>query len=229
MKLRIVYILVLIYLAPTIARGQATTRPSVLNDVGIDQKLDAQIDPQITFRDETGATIHFGDYFGHRPIVLALVYYKCPMLCTMVLNDLTHTLTAMRGNMGQDFDVITVSFDPRETPELAAAKKKQYVKTYHRAGADIGWHFLTGDENSIKQLTDTVGFRYVWDEKGQQFAHASGVIVLTPQGRVSRYFYGIDYSAKDLRLSLAEASDGKISTPVDAILLYCFHYDPATG
>jgi protein SCO1/2 len=153
------------------------------------------------------------------------------MLCTLVLNDLTHALVSMPSTMsvGDQFDVITVSFDPRETPELAAAKKRQYLHEYRRAGGERGWHFLTGNDESIRKLTDAVGFHYAWDAQYSQYAHASGIIVLTPQGRIARYFYGIDYRSKDLRLALTEASQGTISSPVERVLLYCFHYDPATG
>jgi protein SCO1/2 len=206
------------------------TRPAILDDVGIDQKLDSQVSPDLVFRDETGRQVRLGDYFNKRPIILTLVYYKCPMLCTLVLNDLTRTLNGIRtASIGKDFDVITVSFDPRETSDLAAAKKAQYLREYRRSGAENGWHFLTGDESSIRQLTSTVGFRYAWDPKFQQYVHASGITLLTPQGRVSRYFFGIEYSAKDLRLSLVEASGGKIGSRIDQVLLYCFHYDPAIG
>jgi protein SCO1 len=221
-------ILALLVCIAVAARAQ-TANPPILNDVGIDQKLDAQVPSDLTFHDENGATVHLGEYYGKRPIVLTLVYFKCPMLCTMVLNDLNRVLGAMNMNVGEQFDILTVSFDPTETPELAAQKKHQYVRAYNRPHAQEGWHFLTGDAESIKKLTETVGFRYAWDEKWKQYAHASGIIVLTPSGKVSRYFYGVEYSARDLRLSLTEASEGKISAPAEQILLYCFHYDPATG
>jgi len=207
-----------------------STRPPILNDVGIDQKLDNQVPTDLIFRDESGRDVRLGELLHERPVILVLVYYKCPMMCTMVLNDLTKTLNAMRtSSVGEQFDVITVSFDPSETPDLAAAKKRQYVREYRRPHAEEGWHFLTGPEDSIRKLTDAVGFRYVWDEKFKQFVHASGITLLTPQGRVSRYFFGLEYSVKDLRLSLVEASGGKIGTKTDQVLLYCFHYDPATG
>jgi protein SCO1 len=209
-------------------RAEAT-RPPILNDVGIDQKLNAQIPADLTFKDENGATVQLGQYFGKRPMILALVYYKCPMLCTMVLNDLNRVMGAMPMNIGEQFDILTVSFDPTETPEIAAQKKRQYVHSYGRPHAEEGWHFLTGDADSIKKLTDTVGFRYAWDDKWKQFAHASGIMVITPEGKVSKYFYGVEYSAQDLRLALTEGSNGKISSPSEVILLYCFHYDPATG
>ena len=206
-----------------------TANPPILTDVGIDQKLNAQIPPDLIFKDENGATVQLGQYFGKRPIVLTLVYYKCPMLCTMVLNDLNKVLGAMQMNVGEQFDILTVSFDPTETPDLAAKKKHQYVHTYGRPHAEEGWHFLTGDEDSIKKLTDTVGFRYAWDPKWKQYAHASGIMVITPDGKVSKYFYGVEYSARDLRLALTEASNGKIGSLSDITLLYCFHYDPSTG
>ena len=208
----------------------ADSKPPILRDVGIDQKLDVQVPPDLSFRDETGREVRLGEYFGKRPMILALVYYKCPMLCTMVLNDLTRAMNSMKMTCGEQFDILTVSFDPRETPELAADKKVQYMRAYRREAAERGWHFLTGPQESIDKLTKTVGFHYVWDAKFQQFAHASGIIILTPEGKTARYFFGIDYAPSDLELSLAEASQQKISTPVtDQILLFCFHYDPTTG
>jgi len=220
--------LLLIVVLAASARAQAT-RPSILADVGIDQKLDVQVDPGLAFTDDAGATVHLGDYFGRRPIVLSLVYYQCPMLCTMSLNDLTRTMGAMPLKPGEDFDIVTVSFDPREKSDLAAAKKRHYVQEYRKPRAAEAWHFLVGDETSIRKLTDAVGFRYAWDAKFNQYAHAAGFIVLTPEGKTSRYFYGVDYSSKDLRLAIDEASHDKISRPVEQILLYCFHYDPSTG
>jgi protein SCO1 len=205
-------------------------RPAVLNLVGIDQKIGQQLSPDLAFRDETGRAVRLGDYFGNRPIILVLVYYQCPGLCSITLNELALTMAAMPTSVGRDFDVLTVSFDPRETPDLAAAKKKLYLREYARAGADTGWHFLTGNEDSIRALTDDVGFRYTWDAASRQYAHASGIIVISPQGKVARYFYGIDYSPRDLRLSLAESSSQTQTVAVaDQVLLYCFHYDPTTG
>jgi protein SCO1/2 len=209
--------------------ASAAPGPSVLKDVGIDQKLDVQVPADLMFHDEDGRDVRLGDYFGKRPIVLALVYYKCPMLCTMVLNDLTKSMNSMKMNCGEQFDVLTVSFDPNETPTLAAEKKRQYIRAYRRPHAEEGWHFLTGSQASIESLTRTVGFRYAWDPKYQQYAHASGLILLTPEGKTSRYFYGIDYAPSDLELSLAEASHGKVTSVGDQILLFCFHYDPTTG
>jgi protein SCO1/2 len=169
------------------------------------------------------------EFFKGKPVVLSLVYYSCPMLCTQVLNGELGAFRQVSFNIGEQYEVVTVSFDPKETPELAAAKKQTYVKGYNRAGGEAGWHFLTGDEANIKRLTEAVGFRYAWDEQTKQFAHASGIMLLTPQGKIARYFYGIEYRPGDLRLGLVEASQDKIGTPVDALMLYCYHYDPATG
>lgn len=209
--------------------GTANIKPAVLDNVGIDQKLNAQVPPDLVFHDETGKDVKLGDYFGKRPMILALVYFKCPQLCTVVLNDLVRTMNAMNAqSIGKQFDVLTVSFDPNETPELAAAKKKQYLKAYGREGAAEGWHFLTGSQDSIKKLTDAVGFRYQWDPQYQQYIHASGLTILTPSGRVSKYLYGIDYDPLDVRLVLDEAAGDKIGSLSEQIVLYCFH-DDGTG
>jgi protein SCO1/2 len=201
----------------------------LLEGVGIDQKLGAQLPLDLTFRDETGATVRLGDYFGRKPVVLTLVYYNCPMLCNQVLNGLTSALGAVSFDIGNEFDVVTVSFDPRETPQLAGSKKETYIQWYKRAGAAAGWHFLTGDRVSIEKLTESAGFHYKFDQSTDQFIHASGIMIATPQGRLARYFYGIEYAPKDLRLGLIEASDNRIGNPVDRLLLYCYHYDPAAG
>jgi len=207
----------------------ANTRPPRLENVGIEQHLDAQVPPDLTFRDDTGKTVKLGDYFGHKPLLLNLVYYNCTMLCGEALAGLASALRLVKFDVGNQFDVITVSFDPRETPEMAAAKKKDYVGRYGRANAATGWHFLTGQPDSINALTKTVGFQFQYDPKSDQYAHATALIVLTPQGRIARYFYGVDFPPKDLRMGLVEASQGKIGNAVDAVLLYCYHYDPGTG
>jgi protein SCO1 len=173
--------------------------------------------------------VKLGDYFGARPVVLAFVYYECPMLCTQVLNGLTNTLSVLSESVGREFDVVTVSFDPRETSVLAAGKKKAYLDRYKREGAAAGWHFLTGDEASIAALTGAAGFRYAWDADTSQFAHASGIVVATPEGRLSRYFFGIEYAPRDLKFALMESSAGKIGSLADQLLLYCYHYDPVKG
>jgi protein SCO1 len=209
---------------------QTNTRPTVLEQVGIDQRLGESIPLDLKFTDEAGREVRLADYFHHqRPVLLALVYFDCPMLCNQVLNGTTSALGVLKFNAGTEFDVLAVSFDPRETPEMAAAKKKVYIDRYKRPGAERGWHFLTGDETSIAALTKAVGFRYVWDEKTTQFAHASGVMLLTPEGKLAQYYYGIEYSARDLRLGMIEASQEKIGNVVDQMLLYCYHYDPTTG
>ena len=204
--------------------------PAALNNVGIDQKLNEQIPLDLTFRDETGREIQLGEYFNHgRPVIISLVYYECPMLCNQVLNGLTGSLRTLSFDIGKEFDVVTVSFDARETPQLAAEKKASYIARYGRPGAEQSWHFLTGDQKSIDALTKAVGFRYAYDSATKQFAHASGIMLATPEGKLARYFYGIEYSPKDLRLSIVEASANKIGSPVDQLLLYCYHYDPTSG
>ncbi len=207
----------------------ASAQPDILREIGIDQRLNEQVPLDLVFRDETGKLVRLGDYFGEKPVILSLVYYECPMLCTLVLNGLLKSLRALSFDVGKEFNVVTVSFNPGETPTLAAAKKAEYIQHYSRAGAAQGWHFLTGQEASIQQLAQAVGFRYVYDAQQNQFAHASGIMVLTPQGRLSHYFYGIEYSPRDIRLSLVQASANKIGSPVDQLLLYCYHYDPTTG
>ena len=203
--------------------------PAPLREIGFDQNLDQQVALDIPFADEQGRTVRLGEYFGARPVVLALVYYDCPMLCTTVLNSLTSTLKVVSLDPGRDFEVVIVSFDAREKPALAAAKKATYLDRYNRAGAAFGWHFLTGAQPSIDRLTRAVGFRYVWDDGLKQFAHPTGITVLTPQGRLSRYLFGVEYGPRDLRFALVDASAGKIGNPVDRVLLYCYHYDPETG
>lgn len=204
-------------------------RPLPLKHVGIDQKLNAQVPLSLEFKDEAGRTVKLGDYFGKRPVILAPVYYECPMLCTQILNGLVRSLKAVTFNPGQEFDVLVFSFDARDTTALAAAKKENYLKRYDRPGTAEGWHFLTGGPDQIKELTSAIGYRYVWDPHTNQFAHASGIMLLTPEGRISKYFYGIDYAPKDVRLGLIEAAQNKIGTPVDQILLFCYHWDPSTG
>lgn len=204
-------------------------RPAPGAEVGIDQNLNAQLPLDLEFADETGHVTPLRRYFGHQPVVFCLVYYECPMLCNQVLNALTESLRAIDFTPGKDYQLVVISFDPRETPHLAAVKKKNYVIRYTRPGADVGWHFLTGNEANIKAVSEAAGFRYRWDAERGQFAHASGIMVATPEGKLSRYFYGIDYPTRDLRLGLVEASANKIGSPVDQFLLLCLHYDPLTG
>jgi len=207
----------------------ANVRPPYLENVGIEQHLDGQVPPDLTFVDDTGHTVKLGDYFGKKPLILNLVYYNCTMLCGEALAGLTGAMKMVKFDAGKEFDVVTVSFNPQETPEIAAAKKKDYLARYGRPGAASGWHFLTGPPESINALTKAVGFQYQYDPKINQYAHATAIMVLTPQGRISRYFYGVDFPPKDLRMGLVEASQGKIGNAVDQVLLYCYHYDPATG
>ena len=210
----------------------STGLPPALRDVRIDQKLDQQLPLDLVFRDESGQQVKLGQYFGQKPVVLAFVYYDCPMLCTQVLNGMVTSFRVLPFQIGKEFDVVTVSFDPRETSELATKKKKVYVDYLPekmQAGAANGWHFLTGDAENIAKLTDAAGFRYQWDEATRQFAHASAIMVTTPHGKLSRYFYGVEYAPRDLRLGLIESSANKIGSPVDQLLLYCYHYDPSTG
>lgn len=210
----------------------STGLPTALRDVKIEQKLNQQLPLDLTFRDETGQSVKLGQYFGQRPVVLSLVYYECPMLCTQVLNGMLESVRVLPFQLGKEYDVVTISFDPRETPELAQSKKKIYVgylPERMQANANAGWHFLTGDAESIRQITDAVGFRYHYDESTKQFAHASGIMIATPQGKLSRYYYGISYSARDMRLGLIESSENKIGTAADELLLYCYHYDPTKG
>jgi protein SCO1/2 len=203
--------------------------PSVLSEVSFDQRLNEQLPLATPFKDEHGRAVTLGDYFGVKPVVLAFVYYECPMLCTQVLNGLTTSLTVLEESVGREFDVVAISFDTRETPVMASGKKKSYLDRYDRPESANGWHFLTGDEASIRAVTKAAGFNYVWDERTQQFAHPSGIVVATPDGKVSRYFFGIDYASRDVKFALIESSAGRIGSVIDNLILYCYHYDPATG
>jgi cytochrome c oxidase subunit 2 len=208
--------------------------PATLKDIGIDQKLDGQIPLDLKFNDENGKAVKLGDYFKEKPVVLAMVYYSCPMLCNQVLSGTAGALKSLSFNIGDEFEVVTVSFDPNDIPETAFAKKQAYLDRYDRKGAqrklaEQGWHFLSGDEASIKALANAIGFKYRWDEATSQYIHASGIMVVTPQGKLSRYLYGIEYAPKDLKFSLMEASQNRIGNPVDQLFLFCYHYDPVTG
>lgn len=211
------------------AQVQDNTLPAALRGVAFEQRLGEPLPLDATFVDSTGRARRLGDFFAGRPVVLALVYYECPMLCSLVLNGAVASLRAVDFDAGDAFDVVVVSFDARETPQLAAAKRANYVKSYGRDDAGAGWHFLTGDAENVARLTAAVGFRYVFDEERDEFAHSAGLVVATPDGTISRYFYGIEFPPRDLRLGLVEAADSRIGTLVDQVLLFCFHYDPATG
>jgi protein SCO1 len=204
--------------------------PEPLRGVGIDQKLGSSLPLDVEFRDEAGRTVPLRKFFeANKPVLLVPVYFRCPMLCTQILSGVSSSLKAVSFNPGQDFEIVAFSFDPKDTPEDAASKKALYVKRYGRANTANGWHFLTGDEANIKQLTDALGFHYKYDPRNDQYVHASGIMLATPSGRLSHYFYGVEYAPRDVRLGLVESSLGKVGSPVDQILLFCFHYDPATG
>lgn len=211
------------------AGDAASARPGIISRIGIDQKLNDQVPLDLTFTDEAGRDVTLREYFGRRPVVLALVYYECPMLCTQILTGIVTTVGVMDFTVGREFDVVAVSINPREGPMLASQKKQTYVERYGRPGSEQGWHFLTGTEANIKALADAVGFRYEYDEETKQFAHGAGFEVLTPKGVISHYFYGIEFSARDLKFALMEASEERIGSAIDQVLLLCFHYDPATG
>jgi protein SCO1/2 len=202
---------------------------SILTQIGIDQKLGTSIDTSIPFQDESGQTVTLDGYFGKKPVILTPVYYECPMLCSMLLNGLVKALRVMPFTPGEEFEIVTFSIDPNERPESAAAKKQHYIGDYGKPKAANGWHFLTGRQESIQKLADEIGFRYTFDPYTQQWAHTSGIIVLTPDGRISRYFYGLEYDPSELKLSLVQASDRQIGSIVDRVLLYCFQYNPTTG
>ena len=209
--------------------GAQSYTQQLQKSIGIDQKLGDQLPLDLEFTDSSGERVSLSQYFGKKPVVLTLVYYECPMLCTQVLNSLLRALNVLSFGIGTDFDVLTISVDPGETPELAAAKKAEYNKNYRGRDGSTGWHFLTGEQDQIKQLAAAVGFRYEYDEDTDQYIHASGLMVLTPEGKLARYLYGIDYPPRDLRWGLVEAADGTIGNPVDQLLLLCYSYDPLTG
>lgn len=214
------------------AQGQPDVEilPSPPKEVGFDQNIGRHVPLDVTFKDETGRAFRLGDAFADgKPVVLSLAYYTCPMLCGLSMNGLSSSLKGINLDAGKDFNVVTLSFDPRETPEMARAKKEESLARYGRVVSPAAWRFLTGDEASIRRVTNAVGFRYVWDAAAKQYAHATGVVVLTPDGKIARYLFGVEYAPKDLRLSLVEASQGRLGTVVDSLLLLCYHYDPRVG
>ena len=223
---------ILVVLCGLVAPAFAQTteqEQAVMRGIDFEQKLNEQVPLDVRLTDENAQIVTLDHYFGKRPVVLILVYYECPMLCTEVLNGALRVMQEMKLTVGKDFDVVTVSIDPGETPVMAMAKKNQYLKRYDREGAWDSWHFLVGEDAEVRRLADSVGFKYVYDPVTDQYAHASGIVVLTPTGKVSRYFYGVQYNEQDVRLGLVEASSNKIGTPVDKLLLYCYHYDPLSG
>ena len=204
-------------------------RPPGLKNVGIQQNLNQQIPPDLVFTDDLGRNVRLGDYFGKKPLILNFVYYGCPMLCGEALSGLESTLRVLKFDLGKEFEVITISFDPKDTPEMAAKKKDQFLRRYNRPGAERGWHFLVGQPAAIEAVTNAAGFQYQYDEKTGQFAHSTAILVLTPKGKIAQYYYGIEYPPKDLRLALVEASENRIGNVMDELLLYCYHYDPEKG
>ena len=226
MLLAIFFSLTFLWASPLFAHDD---RPVALRSVDLEQKLGAQVPLDVKFRDEMGRAVALKQYFGRRPVILSFVYYSSEDLCPLVLDGLVRSLRPLSFNIGDQFDVLTVSFDARDTPALAAAKKRDFVKQYSRPGAEQGWHFLTGDESAIKHLTEAAGFRFNYESERDRFGHATGIILLTPGGTIARYFYGMEFSPRDLRLGLIEASANKIASPIDQLLLFCYRYDPATG
>jgi protein SCO1 len=214
----------------SITGAHAAAIPDELKGIGITEKLGSTVDIQnLTFRNEAGESVVLADYFkSHRPVLLTLVYYECPSLCGFVLNGVKDSLKKFAWNPGEQFEMVTVSINPKETPELASAKKESYLKAYGRPGAEKGWHFLTGEESMVQKLAAQVGFGYRWVPKEKQYAHGAGMFVLTPEGKVSRVLYGIEYHERDLKLALVEASSGKVGTIIDRIILFCYQYNPAT-
>lgn len=204
-------------------------RPDALRNADFEQRLDAQIPTGLVFRNAAGNQVTLDQYLGQNPIILTLAYYECPMLCPLALEGLVKNLRPLALYPGREFGIVTVSIDPEETPAQAAKAKNEYIRRYSRPGAAEGWHFLTGPAQSIEALADAVGFRYAYDPSRDEYAHPAGIVLLTSSGRISRYFYGLDYSARDLRLGLLEASAGKIGSPIDRLLLFCYHYDPEDG
>lgn len=217
------------FLAALTSAAAQTTGPDLQNDVSVDQNLDAQIPLDLRFRDEAGRSVALGEYMRDKPTILVLAYYECPNLCTQVLNGLVKGLRPVSFSAGDEFDVVVVSINPRETPALASEKKASYLKEYRREGAEQGWHFLVGEQQSIDRLAQTVGFRYVYDPRSKQYAHGAAIMIVTPQGRISKYFMGIEFAPRDLKFGLMEASQERIGNLADQVLVLCFQYDPKTG
>lgn len=222
-------VVVTIMVLAAVARAHDNNKPAALRDVAFEQKLDQQLPLDLTFRDSGGQTVRLREYFGRKPVLLNFVYYRCRDLCPLLSDGLVRALRPLSFDIGKEFDVVTVSFDPTDTAEAAARAKDEYLKKYRRSGAGDGWHVLTGSPTAISQLAGAAGFRYTYDDKKNEFAHATGIVVVTPQGKISRYYYGIEFSPRDLRLGLIEAAAGKIGSPIDQLLLFCYHYDPLTG
>jgi protein SCO1/2 len=223
-----IWVLSLIALTSAVSHAQRSL-PPVLSQVGIDQRLGEQLPLDARFRDESGKAVQLRDYFSGKPVVLSFAYYTCPMLCPMTLEGMEKVMRQLPFNLGREFVAVNISINPKETPQVAAAKKEGLLKDFDRPGASENWHFLTGDELAIQQVANAAGFHYVWDPNSEQFIHASGIMIATPAGKMARYYYGIEFAERDLRLGLMEAASGRIGSRADQVLLYCFHYDPQTG
>ena len=228
MKRAFVFLSIVVLAGPAVA-AQQDQGFSLLQQVGIDQQLGTSLDLNLRFNDEEEKSVKLGDFFHGKPVILAPVYFQCPSLCPMSLNSLVQSLRVLKFNPGREFEVVAFSFDPKETPAMSAQAKAHYLKDYDRPNTANGWHFLTGSEASIRELTSRLGFRYAWDSNSAQWAHATGIMVVTPEGKIAQYFYGLEFSARDLRLSLVQASSENIGSLADRVLLYCYHYDPTTG
>ena len=215
-------------LSSSAVRAQQTVG-GVVSQIGFDQKLGIQLPLDLQFRDDRGRDLRLGELFGRRPLILAPVYFRCPLLCNQLLNGLTRSLKPVSLAAGKDFDVIAFSINPAETPELAGPKKQAYLEQYDRPGSDNGWHFLVGDQSAITALTEAIGFRYTFNPQTELYAHAAGVVIVTPEGRIARYFYGIDFPPKELESELTRARAGQIGNPIGRLLLLCYDYDAATG
>lgn len=227
--LPVLFVILLLLPTPSLVRAQEDLPQNLIRKVGFEQKLDAQVPLKLEFTDSHGQTVKLSRYFSDKPVILVLGYYECPMLCSMVRSGLVASLKALDFTVGQEFDVVIVSIDPQETAKVAEMKRRASMMDYERSATDDGWHFLIGAEESIKSLADSIGFRYAFDQNLDQYVHPSGIVVLTPQGKVSHYFFGIDFPERDLRLGLVEASESQIGSPVDYLLLTCYHYDPVSG
>jgi protein SCO1/2 len=228
-KLSIAVLLIIFSVVVDPVWAQEPLPQDLIKKVGFDQHLDEQVPLNLTFTDSTGQAVRLEDFFNDKPVILSLGYYECPVLCSFARNGLFESLKKLDFTVGEEFEVLVVSIDPAETPEIADVKKQISITEYGRSTPKDAWHFLVGDEDDIQQLAQAIGFRYTYDPKIDQYLHPTGIVVLTPQGKIARYFFGLDYPSRDLRLGLVEADANKIGSPVDQLLLMCYHYDPVTG
>lgn len=215
--------------SPAAAEDGGLKPGGALANVKFDQNLDAQVPLNLRFRDGSGRDVVLAEYFGRRPVILVLGYKNCPLLCSQVLGELTRSLKPLSIAVGQDFDIVQVSINPKETPAEVDGQRRVYLKRYNRPGAETGWHALVGDEKTIEELSKAIGFRFQYSATTGKYAHASGFVVLTPTGKISRYFYGVEYPARDLQAAIALAGQSKIDSPIQRVILYCYDFDPTTG